>query len=245
MIFFKVSVMKTVLSVLKLLILIGITIGLPAYVLVTHPEMIESFKSVDGVNAFLAEYETASIFAYIGMQIIQIVISVIPGQFIPIAGGYAYGFWFGYFFSIIGIAAGTAVAFGLARVLGRDALHLLFGEEKVTKFINHLNSKRAFAVLVVLYAIPGLPKDIVTYAAGVSEFGFKPFMILSLIARTPALMCTVMIGSMLNKGSYLGIIILGVSAILLCVILFIKREQLIHYVDTLYQKLITPKKDQF
>ena len=232
------AIVKTVLSVLKLAILAGITIGLPVYILMLHPELIDRFKTLDGVNAFLAEYETASIFAYIGVQIIQIVISIIPGQFIPIAGGYAYGFWFGYFFSIVGIAAGTAMAFGLARVLGRDAMHLLFGEEKVTKFVNHLNSKKAFAVLVVIYAIPGLPKDIVTYAAGVSEFGFRPFMLLSLIARTPALMCTIMIGSMLNKGSYLGIIILGISVILLCIILFLKRNQMVHYVDTLYQKLI-------
>lgn len=233
--------MKTVLSVLKLFILISITIGLPVYILMIHPELIDRFKTLDGVNDFLSEYETASIFAYIGIQIIQIVISVIPGQVIQIAGGYAYGFWFGYLLSIIGIAAGSATAFGLARVLGRDAMHLLFGEEKVTKFVNHLNSKKAFAVLVVIYAIPGLPKDIVTYAAGVSEFGFKPFMMLSLISRSPALMCTIMIGSMLNKGSYIGIIILGVTAILLCVILFLKRHDLIHYIDTLYQKLIVPK----
>jgi uncharacterized membrane protein YdjX (TVP38/TMEM64 family) len=237
------SIVKTVLSVLKLFILISITIGLPVYILVIHPELIDRFKTLDGVNLFLSEYKTASIFAYIGIQIIQIVVSIIPGQVIQIAGGYAYGFWLGYFVSIIGIAAGSAMAFGLARVLGRDAMHLLFGEEKVTKFVNHLNSKRAFAVLVVIYAIPGLPKDIVTYTAGVSEFGFRPFMILSLVARSPAIMCTIMIGSMLNKGSYLGIIILGVSVILLCIILFLKREQMIQYVDTLYQKLMKPKTD--
>ncbi|MDD2484081.1 MAG: VTT domain-containing protein, partial [Eubacteriales bacterium] len=137
--------MKTFISVLKLLLLTSITIGVPVYIYLRHPEFIEQFSTLKGVNDFLEKYQAASIFAYIGVQIAQVVISVIPGQFLQFAGGYAYGFWLGYLFAIIGIAIGSSIAFGLARVLGRDALHLLFGEERLTKFVTQLNSKRAFA----------------------------------------------------------------------------------------------------
>ncbi|MDD3350812.1 MAG: VTT domain-containing protein, partial [Eubacteriales bacterium] len=233
--------MKTFISVLKLLLLTSITIGVPVYIYLRHPEFIEQFSTLKGVNDFLEKYQAASIFAYIGVQIAQVVISVIPGQFLQFAGGYAYGFWLGYLFAIIGIAIGSSIAFGLARVLGRDALHLLFGEERLTKFVTQLNSKRAFAILVVLYAVPGSPKDIITYAAGVSEFGYLRFLLLSLISRSPALMVTVIMGTLIGKGSYVGPAILAIVVVLLCIVLVLKRHDLTHYIDSIYLKFIEPK----
>ena len=84
-------------------------------------------------------------------------------------------------------------------------MYLIFGEEKITKFIDQLNSKRAFAILFVLFLIPGLPKDLITYAAGLYHIKLKAFLILSLIARTPALMGTLIMGSMLYDRSYLAL----------------------------------------
>lgn len=230
--------MRTFLSIFKLLLLACIVIALPIYAYFEYPEFFAQFRTMEGVNDYLDRYHTASIFVYLGLQVVQIVISIIPGQFIQFAGGYAYGFWLGYLLAIAGIAAGTSIAFGLARVLGRDGVHLLFGEERITRFVNQLNSKRAFAILFVLFAIPGLPKDLVTYAAGVSHFGYKPFLLLSLIARTPALMGTIMMGSMLNKESYFGLIVLGIGAAILCIFLWIKRHKLTSYVDKMYNKFI-------
>jgi uncharacterized membrane protein YdjX (TVP38/TMEM64 family) len=232
--------MKKFLSILKLLALLTIIIGLPTYVYFQYPELIDQFRTMEGVNEFLARYKTSSIFVYIGLQIIQIIVSIIPGQFIQFAGGYAYGFWLGYLFAMIGIAIGTTCSFYLSRILGRDAVHVLFGEERITKFVNQLNSKRAFAILVVLFLIPGLPKDLITYAAGVSEFREKSFLVLSLVARTPALMGTIMMGSMLHKGSYLGLIVLAILALVLCVACFLKRHQLTSYIDKLYLRFIRP-----
>lgn len=230
--------MKILLSFLKLLLLVIIIVVLPTYVYFVYPELIDQFRTMEGVNEYLNNYKAASIFVYIGLQVIQIIISVIPGQFIQFAGGYAYSFWLGYLFAMIGIAIGTVAAFYLARILGRDAIHVIFGEEKITKFVNQLNSKKGFAILVVLFLIPGLPKDLVTYAAGVSEFRLVPFLILSLVARTPALMGTIMMGSMLHKESYFGLITLSILAIILCVLCFIKRHQLTAYVDKIYMKYI-------
>ena len=87
---------RTIVSVLKLLILFAIVIGLPIYVYFTYPELIDRFKSLDEINKMLRQYETASIFIYIGLQIIQIIISVLPGQALQFAAGYAYPFWLGF-----------------------------------------------------------------------------------------------------------------------------------------------------
>ena len=120
---------RTFVSVLKLLILFGIVIGVPVYVYFTCPELIARFKSLEEINKLLKQYKTASIFIYIGLQIFQIVVSILPGQALQFAAGYAYSFWFGFLYSIIGVALGTVITFYLARLLGKDALHVIFGEE--------------------------------------------------------------------------------------------------------------------
>lgn len=231
-------IIKIIISIIKLALLILVIVGIPLYIILYQSEFISQFKSLEAVNAYLQKYKTASVFVYIGVQIMQIIICVIPGQAMQFAAGYVYTFWFGYLYSIIGTALGTIITFYLARFLGKDAIHLIFDERKVAKFIEKLNSKRAFILVFVIFLIPGLPKDLFTYAAGVSEMKLKVFLIISLVGRTPAMMSSIMIGSMFNKGSYIGI---GVLAVIMT-ILFIwgakHHEKLTILIDKWYDKLV-------
>jgi uncharacterized membrane protein YdjX (TVP38/TMEM64 family) len=230
--------MKLIITVIKLALLLLVIVGIPLYIMLYQREFISQFKSLEAVNAYLEKYKTASVFAYIGIQIMQIVICIIPGQAMQFAAGYVYAFWFGYLYSIIGTALGTIITFYLARFLGKDAIHLIFDEKKVTKFIDKLNSKRAFILVFVIFFIPGLPKDLFTYAAGVSEMKLKVFLIISLVGRTPAMMASIMIGSMFNKGSYVGIGVLAVIMAILCIWGVKSHEKLTLMIDKLYDRLV-------
>ena len=228
-------------SVLKLVILLGIVIGVPIYVYFSHPDLISRFNSLEEINNLLKQYKMASIFLYMGLQVFQIVVSIIPGQALQFAAGYAYHFWLGFLYSIIGVALGTVITFYLARFLGKDALHVIFGEQRFTKFVHTLNSKRSFIVLFVIFLIPGIPKDLFTYAAGVSEMRVGPFLLLSLVGRTPAMMCSILMGSMFYNGSYTGLIILGVAAIILFCAGIMKRDKLVKWTDRFYTRLVGKK----
>jgi len=234
----KRSKIRIVISIVKLIILLVMVIVMPLYVYFYFPELIDHFRSLEAINAFLLQYKTLSIFVYIGLQILQIVISVLPGQALQFAAGYAYTFWFGYLYSVIGVLLGTVLTFYIARVLGKDAMHVIFGEEKLSKFVHILNSKRALTILFVIFLIPGIPKDLFTYAAGVSEIKIKPFLMLSLIGRTPAMMGSIMMGSMFHKGSYTGLIILCIIAVIACIAGILQRDKLIKWSNKAYNKIV-------
>jgi uncharacterized membrane protein YdjX (TVP38/TMEM64 family) len=225
-------------SFARLLLLFVIVIALPVYVCFNEPELVERFDSLEEINQLLEEYETASFFAYIGLQIFQIVVSILPGQALQFAAGYAYGFWKGLLLSLAGVALGTVITFYLARLLGREALHVIFGEEKFSKFIHTLNSKRSFIVLFVIFLIPGIPKDIFTYAAGVSELRISAFLALSMVGRTPAMIGSIMMGSMFYNGSYLGLIVLAIAAVVLFIAGITHRDNLIKWTDRAYKRMI-------
>ena len=231
------STIKKFVSIIKLFFLLLVVLGVPLYVYFYQYELIENFKSLEAINAFLLEYKTASIFVYIGLQIAQIIISILPGQALQFAAGYAYTFWFGYLYSIIGVALGTTITFYLARILGKDAMHVIFGEKKINEFVDLLDSKRAYTIMFVIFLIPGIPKDILTYAAGISSIKIKPFLLLSLVGRTPAMMGSIMMGSMFNNESYTGLIILGVIATIACVLGILKRKKIMEWTDRAYNKI--------
>ncbi|MGI6722122.1 MAG: TVP38/TMEM64 family protein [Anaerovoracaceae bacterium] len=229
--------LKKVLAILKFAILAGIVIGIPLYLYFCQHDFIAKMSSLHAVQQFFKKYETQSVLIYLGAQILQIVICFIPGQVLQITAGLAYGFWVGFLWCMVGCAMGTVITFYLAKFLGRDAMHLFFGKEKVQKYEAMFNSKRAFVVVLLVYLIPGIPKDLCCYLAGLSEIKLKPFLILSLIGRTPAMMASLLIGMQLGVGRWqVTVAILAGGAVLL-ILGLIFRKKLMSLFNKIYEKL--------
>ncbi len=228
---------RLTLTILKFSIFVLIIVGIPLYLFFFHWDWIQQFQSVEEVGAFFSQYKTLSVFLYIGTQILQIIISVIPGQGLQFAAGAFYGFWLGYFFSIIGAVLGTVGAYYLAKLLGRDAIHLFFGEEKIQRFIHRINSKRGVLIIFLIYLVPGAPKDLCNYAAGLSEMKLKPFLIISLVGRSPGMMMSLLIGKKLIDGGYTVAIIVASVALVLFIVGLIFRKKIMGISDRAYEKL--------
>ena len=228
---------KVISTILKFALLLLIIIGLPLYIYFFEPQLIDSMSSMENVNALFEHYHAESILVYIGAQILQIIICVIPGQWLQFAAGYMYGFWLGFLYSIIGAAIGSVVTYYLAKLLGRDAMHLIFGEARINEFIHKLNSKKAIVIVFLIFLIPGVPKDLCNYAAGISEMKLKPFSIVSLVGRSPGMMGSLLIGRQIEAGNYTGAIVVAAVAVVLCVVGIIMRKRLTGWMDKAYDRL--------
>lgn len=230
--------MKKIVPIVKLLVLLAIVIAIPANIVLYHHDIIDKFESFQDVIAFLEQYHWQSILIYIVIQAIQIVISVIPGQAFQFAAGYLYTFFPGLLFSLIGSALGTSVSFCLAKVLGKDAIHLFLGEEKTAYYVERLNSKRAYAIVFLIYLIPGIPKDIVSYAAGVSEMRWRPFFTFSMLGRIPGMAGSLLIGSLYMREHYVLMGIVAALAVIAFVAGMLCRKRLHSYLDRLYERVV-------
>ena len=145
---------KKILSLLQFALLLGIIIGIPAALYFCNPEIIENFKSIDKFNAWIADYKGIGLIIYLICQIAQIVICVLPGQVIQIAGGYLFGFVVTFFISIIGAVIGTVITFYLAKLLGRNAIMLICGEQRFHKYQRIMSTQRARKIIFLIYLIP-------------------------------------------------------------------------------------------
>lgn len=147
----------------------------------------------------------------LGLQILQIVVAVIPGQPMEIVSGMLYGTWGGMLLCLVGIFLGTLMVFLIVRKVGTDFMQLFFSKEKIDEIKNSKlfkNPAKFEMLMFIMFVIPLLPKDIFIYIGGISPVRPKRFLAIATLARIPGLFVTVYAGNKLSEGSFLITIIL-------------------------------------
>ncbi len=223
---------------LKFAVLVILIVGVPAYIYFFQHDLITQFSNIDSVKQIINDNNAASVPLYIAFQIIQIIICIIPGQWLQLAAGIAWGFWIGLLLSLIGALFGSILTYFLAKYLGTDDLRLIFGQDKLDQLTEKLDSKAGITAVFLIYLIPGLPKDLCNYAAGVSQIKLKPFLIVSMVGRTPGMIASLLIGKHLSLGSYHVAVIIAVIAGILFVLGIIFRNKLTSFVNKVYDRLL-------
>lgn len=153
-----------------------------------------------------------------GVQFLQVFIALIPGEVVETAAGYAFGTLWGTVICYAGVAAASAFIFFLTRRFGVRLVEVFVSREKINslKFIK-TEKKRNFLIFI-LFFIPGTPKDLITYFAGLTDIKLSEFLCISLVARIPSVISSTFGGHLLGEGEYLGAVLLyGITgAVSLC-----------------------------
>lgn len=138
----------------------------------------------------------------IAVQFLQVVIFVIPGEITQLAAGYVFGSWLGFLYSLIGIMLGSAFNYSFARIVGRPVMEKIIGPERLSRLDHLLTSSKGKSAMFMLFLAPGLPKDAMSYGAGLTSIGFGEFVVISGLGRSPALIASTFIGGSLYEGDY-------------------------------------------
>lgn len=120
----------------------------------------------------------------VGLMMAAIVATPIPSAPIALAAGAAYGHILGTVYIVLGAELGALVAFGLARILGRDVIKRWFGDKIDAGWLGSQNAL-TFTVFVSRL-LPFVSFDIVSYAAGLSRLHFWRFGLATLAGIIPA-----------------------------------------------------------
>lgn len=162
--------------------------------------------------AWMREDGPAGPLICIGLQFLQVVIFAIPGEFTQIAAGYVFGTWWGFLYSIVGILLGSAFDFGFARVVGRPVVQRVLGPERLARIDRSLQSRKGLVAMFVLFLIPGMPKDAMSYGAGLTALRLPVFVVVSTLARMPALLLSTMFGALAYDEDYVSMAWIALAA---------------------------------
>ncbi len=182
--------------------------------LLWHTGVLHRISNRDHLIALLRGGGTTGALLCIAVQFLQVVIAVIPGEITSFAAGYVFGAWRGFLYSAIGVTLGSAFNFWFARVVGRPTLERLIGRDRLAKIDRSLAGAKSKSAMFLLFLLPGLPKDLLCYVAGLSSMSILEFVVLSGLARSPALLASVLIGAGVSRGDYRSLMAIALLALL-------------------------------
>lgn len=213
-----------------LLILLAAAVLIP--VLIYLPEILKLTVSIDGFRDYILSTGKSGPIIFIFFQILQTVIAPIPGEVIQIAGGYIYGTTLGTTYSTLGLLIGAITAFYFTRLLGRAYVEKLLNKNKLKWMANLLGNKKFAIFLFLIFIIPGMPKDMFIYAAGLTPIKPLKFFTILLVARFPWLLASVCIGSNIYHKNYVATVVIVIVAVTAFLLGIIYKDKLINSTDS-------------
>lgn len=216
----KLKIFKIILTIMLLVLIIGIIVYL-------FPVM-KNLSSIEGKVEFKQKVGDSGILGMLslfGLQVAQIFLIIVPGEPIEILAGMCYGSLWGTVFIMISAFIISTTIFLLVRKFGKKFVYSFCSEEKVKKIENSKlfnNPKKIEMIMLILFLIPGTPKDLLVYIAGCLPIKPLKFILISSIARFPSVISSTLAGENLAVGDWkMSIILYAIVFILVAIIVFI------------------------
>ena len=199
---------KRIITIVSVLITIALIVWFTVFVT-------DAIKNAGGVQYVASELSQringvgfAGVLIALAIQVLQVIVSPIPGQVVEITMGICYGSVCGALLCLSGSAIGAALIMIFVKRFGVKAVELFISTDEINnmKFIN--SEKKLEKLVFFLFVLPGTPKDPLIFFFGLTKIKTSTFVIIQTLARAPAMFATTLGGKYLAEQNYWGAIII-------------------------------------
>lgn len=182
------------------------------------PGLLAWLADARAVRAFVADHAFASRLTMLGINIVQVLLAFLPGEPVELASGYAFGFWEGTALCLVASGLATSAIYWATRRWGWKLVGLFFDRSLFDRFSWLKSAKRLELIMLIVFLIPGTPKDFLTYFAGLTNMRFLPVVLIATFGRIPSIVTSTITASAVGSGNWpLVACTLVASALLLAV----------------------------
>lgn len=222
---------KRFLAIISFMVLLGL-FGLMTYQITKAL----SLSSKDGIavealaenfRELINSYGSMGILIAFGIQMLQVIFPIIPGEVVEVGMGLCYGPVGGSVICLIGVALASVIVLLFVKKLGIKAVELFVSVDRINEFRFINNEKKLERLVFLLYLIPGTPKDALTFFFGLTRISISDFIFITTIARIPSVVSSTIGGTFLVDQNYLGaILIFAVTGAFAVIGLFVYKAVL-------------------
>lgn len=215
----KVKVFKLTMTILAIAIIVGIIIYM-------FPVM-RKLSTKEGQLAFKEKVSSSGILGLLmlfALQVAQIFLIIIPGEPIEILAGMCYGPIWGTVFIMVSAGIISTIIFSLVRKYGKRFVYNFCDKEKVAKIENSKlfkNPNKIEMIMFILFLLPGTPKDLLAYTAGLLPINPVKFVLISVFARFPSVISSTLAGANLAVGDWKKSIVMYLSIVFVAIIVIL------------------------
>jgi len=217
-------------ALITILIIFSIILWEPITTLATNQQAIKEF---------ISQFDILAPVALITLIALQVLLAPIPGQAAGLVAGFLYGPIVGTIYSMIGLVLGTYIVFILTRKFGRPFVEKTIPKETLKKF-DHLSREAGLITLFIIYLLPALPDDAISFIAGLTKIKIRTLVIISAIGRLPGFVILNIVGANLASNNSQSTIIIFVIFMFLSIILFLNKNK----IEKLFLKITNKSKSK-
>ena len=219
----KAKIIKLIALILIITILLIVTIYMiPIMTEIKTPEGQAQFKEKitnSGITGVLTLF---------GLELAQVVLAILPGEPIEILAGICFGQIWGTIFLIVSVFIVTCLIYFLVKKFGRDFIYEFFPKEKVNKLENSKlfkDEKKIELVMIILFLIPGTPKDLLVYIGALLPMKSSRFIAISTLLRFPSIISSTIAGDKIIVGQWKVVVLAYIVTFLITfIVIFIVNK---------------------
>lgn len=184
----------------------------------------------DALREFLRGFGALAPLAFVVLQAAQVVVAPIPGQALGFAAGYLFGTVVGTTVSVVGATAGSYVAFHLSRRYGRSYVEGVVDPEFLATF-DDIVADRGLTALFLVFFVPGLPDDVICFAAGLTDLDIEKMVAASFVGRIPGYFLVAVAGAGLARGRVVEAAVLVGALVAASGVVYLQRERVVAWLE--------------
>ncbi len=171
-----------------------------------------SLSTYEGRENFSANIKSLGLSGALLISLLEIckaVVVFLPAEPIELLSGMCFGPVLGAVVIYIGVIISTVLIYLAVSKYGQALVEDIVPEEKLKKVTDILenNSKKMETILFILFFLPVVPKDFLTYVGSLLPMSMKKFLFITVFARFPAIVSSTIVGDRILDGDVKTIIL--------------------------------------
>ena len=164
--------------------------GLVLWWVVGGPEWWELLSDRERVRRMVEHFGLGAPVVYVGLLVAQAVLAPLPAPAVAAAGGYAFGTFWGFVLTWLGVLLGGTLSFWISRLFGRGYVT----RSGRLKGLDRRVEEHGAILVFVLRLVPVISFDAISYAAGLTGISFLRFLAATALGSAPGTFVFVYLG---------------------------------------------------
>ena len=193
--------------------------------------IMKEIKTLEGQEQFKEKITNSGITGILilfGLELAQVVLAILPGEPIEILAGICFGPIWGTIFLMVSVFIVTCLIYFLVKKFGKDFIYEFFPKEKVDKLENSKllkDEKKIELVMMILFLIPGTPKDLLVYIGALLPMKSSRFIAISTLLRFPSIISSTLLGDNILCGKWkVGVLAYAITFLITFIVIFIVNK---------------------